>query len=56
MAYISLLWLQEFDSRAVDHIQAADISAGWAKELLDLNGERALPNTFERVVVNDVQI
>jgi len=44
--------VREYDSRAVDHIQAADIAAGWARELLDLADERAVAGRFARVIVN----
>lgn len=44
--------ITEVDSRAIDHIQGADIAAGWARELLDLGDERALARRFQRVLVN----
>ena len=34
--------VREHDSRAVDHIQAADLSAGWARATIDTVGVRAL--------------
>jgi hypothetical protein len=44
--------VQEQDSRAIDHLQAADIAAGWAREIIDAGGVRALGAVFERVWVN----
>jgi hypothetical protein len=42
----------EYDSKAFDHLQAADIAAGWARELLELGDERALARAFKRVLLN----
>jgi hypothetical protein len=44
--------IQEVDSRAIDEIQAADITAGWARELLELGNLRGLADRFGRVYVN----
>jgi hypothetical protein len=45
--------VQEVDSRAIDELQAADIAAGWARELLDLDPSvRRLAQVFERVLLN----
>jgi hypothetical protein len=45
--------VREVDSRAVDELQAADIAAGWARELLDLDPTvRGLAERFERVLWN----
>ena len=44
--------VQEYSSRDVDQLQAADIAAGWAHELLAIGDERALVATFGRVIVN----
>jgi hypothetical protein len=45
--------VREVDSRAIDELQAADIAAGWARELLDLDPSvRRLAQTFERLMLN----
>jgi hypothetical protein len=44
--------VREFRSSDIDHLQAADIAAGWAHELLALGNESALLATFGRVIVN----
>ena len=44
--------VREFTSHDVDHLQAADIAAGWAHELIALGDERALLAKFGRVLVN----
>ena len=44
--------VREVDSRAIDEIQAADIAAGWARELAELGDLRSLGGTFRRVYVN----
>lgn len=44
--------VREYNSRDIDQLQAADIAAGWAHELLALGDERALLGTFGRVLVN----
>ena len=48
--------VREVDSRAIDHIQGADIAAGWAREVLETSDVRSLGNTFERVWHNGVRI
>ena len=45
-------WVRELNSRDIDELQAADIAAGWARELIDLSNTRALGQTFERVWLN----
>jgi hypothetical protein len=42
----------ESDSRGYDEIQAADISAGWAREMLELGDPHNLAPRFERVWLN----
>lgn len=46
----------EMDSRAVDGLQAADVAAGYAREVLEQEGLRALAARFQRVVVNGVDV
>ncbi len=46
----------EVDSRAIDEIQAADIAAGWASEILDTGEPHHLGARFERVWLNGKQI
>ncbi len=46
------LLVKEYDSRDIDFLQAADIAAGWAHELVALGDERALGYTFGRVIIN----
>jgi hypothetical protein len=48
----------ETNSRDVDHIQAADLAAGWAVDLLTLtNGDyRSLAQRFAWVGVNGIVI
>lgn len=46
----------ESDSRGYDEIQAADICAGWAREMLELGDPRALATRFERVWLNGERI
>lgn len=43
---------REMDSHKINHLQAADIAAGWAREILELNDNRSLCNTFENVWIN----
>lgn len=42
----------EYDSKNIDQLQAADIAAGWAHELIALGNERALGDTFGKVLIN----
>lgn len=46
----------ESDSRGHDEIQAADISAGWAREMLEVGDPRNLATKFERVWLNGERI
>jgi hypothetical protein len=48
--------VKEYDSTAIDHLQAADVAAGWARELLELADLRALARAFERVLMNGALI
>lgn len=48
--------VREFNSRDVDVLQAADIAAGWAHELVALGNENALGATFGKVLVNGLRI
>ncbi len=45
---------QIFAARAHE-IQAADIAAGWARDLLEVSDARALGDQFERVWVNGIR-
>ena len=44
--------VRERDSMAIDHLQGADIAAGWAHELLAVGDERTLLSRFGRVIIN----
>ncbi len=44
--------IREVTSRAVDEIQAADVAAGWAREVLEVSEPTSLGVRFERVWVN----
>jgi hypothetical protein len=46
----------EYNSSSIDHIQAADVAAGWARELLELGDMRALARAFSRVLLNGALI
>jgi hypothetical protein len=46
----------EVDSRAIDEIQAVDIAAGWAREVLETNEPSTLGARFERVWINGRRI
>lgn len=48
--------IKEVDSRAIDHLQAADLAAGWAREMLETGDARSLGTRFERVWVNGQRI
>lgn len=48
--------IREVDSKAIDHIQAADIAAGWARDMLEVSDERALAHMFEKVWVNGIKV
>jgi hypothetical protein len=47
---------REVSSRDVDEIQAADIAAGWARELVVLGQTSALATMFERVWINGTKV
>ena len=49
-------FVREYDSRAVSEIQAADIAAGWAREISDAANPDALCTMFERVWYNGLKI
>lgn len=42
----------ETDSRGYDEIQASDIAAGWAREMLEVADARSLGDRYERVWIN----
>lgn len=44
--------VKEFSSRDIDLIQAADMAAGWAGDMLEYQEVRSLAATFRRVIVN----
>jgi hypothetical protein len=44
--------VREIDSRAADELQAADVAAGWAREILEVSDLRAVADKFERVWSN----
>jgi hypothetical protein len=46
----------ETDSRGYDELQASDVAAGWAREMLELSDARTLGAQFERVWVNGRRI
>jgi len=46
--------IQEADSRTIDEIQASDIAAGWARDMLDTSDHRAIGAYFERVWYNGI--
>lgn len=48
--------VREINSRVIDEIQAADIAAGWARDLLEVAEPKALGSTFERVWLNGKRI
>lgn len=48
--------IREVDSRAIDHLQAADMAAGWAREMLETADVTALGKRFERVWINGHRI
>lgn len=59
MAHSSRPWLvsdqplvEEVDSRELDHLQAADMAAGWAREVLETSKPIALADRFDRVWIN----
>lgn len=48
--------VREVISRAIDEIQAADIAAGWARDVLEVSDPRGLGSHFERVWVNGIRV
>jgi hypothetical protein len=44
--------VRECSSRELDQLQAADIAAGWAREIIDLGEQRTLTSRFEVVWLN----
>lgn len=44
--------VQEADSRDIDEMQAADVAAGWASDLLQRGDEKSLAARFKRIWVN----
>jgi hypothetical protein len=47
---------REVDSRAINEIRAADVAAGWAREILELGDLRSIAATFRRVYFNGAKI
>ena len=52
----SRISIQEQDSRSADALQAADVGAGAAREIINRQGLRALANTFRTVFVNGMSL
>ena len=48
--------VREVDSRGIDEVQAADVAAGWAREVLETNDATTLGARFERVWINGRRI
>jgi hypothetical protein len=48
--------VREEDSRTIDALQAADIAAGFARDILDCKGLRALAAQFRKVILNGVNL
>lgn len=44
--------ISEAKSQTINELQAADVAAGWAREIIDISGSSALANKFERVWIN----
>ena len=44
--------VMETDSRGYDELQAADVAAGWAREMLEVGESKHLGDRFERVWIN----
>lgn len=44
--------VSEMDSHEMDHLQASDVAAGWARDLIELGDLRSLGRRFESVWVN----
>ena len=48
--------VKEVSSRAIDELQAADIAAGWAREIVDVGDSGSLAARFERLWINGKRI
>jgi len=48
--------ISELDSAAIDAIQAADVAAGIAREIIDQSGVRGLADKFRRALVNGIDL
>jgi hypothetical protein len=48
--------IREVSSKAIDEIQAADIAAGWARDIMEVANSRSLGAQFERVWINGKRI
>jgi len=48
--------IRELDSASIDAIQAADVAAGIARDIIDRNGVRELAGKFRRVLVNGTDL
>ena len=48
--------VREEDSRTIDALQAADIAAGFARDILDRKGLRALAAQFRKVILNGINL
>jgi hypothetical protein len=48
--------VKEEDSRTIDALQAADIAAGFARDILDRKGLRALAAQFRKVILNGINL
>jgi hypothetical protein len=46
--------VQEYKSDSIDHLQAAAVASGRARELLELGDMRTLAWTFSRVLLAEV--
>ena len=48
--------VREVDSRAIDELQAADIAAGWARDILEVGSATSLLGVFERIWLNGARL
>ena len=48
--------IRELDSAVIDAIQAADVAAGMARDIIDRSGVRGLVDKFRRVLVNGIDL
>ena len=48
--------VKEYESHALDELQASDVAAGWAREMLETGEVRNLGSKFERVWLNGHRI